>query len=557
MIDTSWVKGPQQITGLDHLGVQAPCINIYAQLLPGITNVTDRARYYSFYPWLLMEMDQAGYIYDDKFIMAFRRADALFTLISLRHQEECDDGQHHAAAAVGTLVLQKALHTLRNKKLIKLSSYSSIEAGEDRYFKNKLGGLGQYYLGVLRALHLMSGNARNGVNTIHDIGGLLAKNFSNSLPTDVFMKAVKDDEVSLQVLDKLSGFCLCQLHEYLSEKEALVQLFSGVGPYQGHDEYTDNESHRRKHSLIYFLEMADAATTNGLSFDIDTFRGMAYSRAVSVNKPLNIDSSMDEITKGWASYQRNELLSVALQGLFFACLRSYELSNMSFNSIDELATWFWRKGAGYKTLLKFKNISSFNKLRAHMLKKMPAFENWQEDEHEIQSMFKLRSLSRGNAVNTKDINTIIISSLRILTSLVGRDENKPGYENLYFPKGYFDYYPINLNSLEEKLGESVSGWSGLKIEDCMIHVMSEWCLGAHLRVALRKLRLQSQSTFRFMPTDHGLEIIDIPSVANTQPRFRQAQAILEDIGLLVKDAEGWLSPIENAAKLMKTGGITS
>ena len=49
----AWVKPPEPIRGLDHLGVQAPCIALYGQLLPGITNVTDRARYYSFYSWLL------------------------------------------------------------------------------------------------------------------------------------------------------------------------------------------------------------------------------------------------------------------------------------------------------------------------------------------------------------------------------------------------------------------------------------------------------------------------------------------------------------------------
>lgn len=75
MIESAWVKGPQQISGLDHLGVQAPYINIYAQHLPGITNIADSARYYSFYPWVLMEMDKAGYTYNDEFISAFRRAE--------------------------------------------------------------------------------------------------------------------------------------------------------------------------------------------------------------------------------------------------------------------------------------------------------------------------------------------------------------------------------------------------------------------------------------------------------------------------------------------------
>ncbi len=41
------------IEGLDHLGIQVVSVNLYGLLLPGITNVTDRARYYSFYTWVL------------------------------------------------------------------------------------------------------------------------------------------------------------------------------------------------------------------------------------------------------------------------------------------------------------------------------------------------------------------------------------------------------------------------------------------------------------------------------------------------------------------------
>ena len=46
-----WVEPAKPIRRLDHLGVQVPGIVLYAQLLPDITNVTDRARYYSFHPW--------------------------------------------------------------------------------------------------------------------------------------------------------------------------------------------------------------------------------------------------------------------------------------------------------------------------------------------------------------------------------------------------------------------------------------------------------------------------------------------------------------------------
>jgi len=51
-IEPQWLKSIQ-IGGLDQLGVQMISITLYGELLPGLTNVTDRVRYYSFYPWVL------------------------------------------------------------------------------------------------------------------------------------------------------------------------------------------------------------------------------------------------------------------------------------------------------------------------------------------------------------------------------------------------------------------------------------------------------------------------------------------------------------------------
>jgi hypothetical protein len=48
---TTWLKPIKSIGGRDPLGVRMPSEIIYADLVPGITNVTDRARYYSFYPY--------------------------------------------------------------------------------------------------------------------------------------------------------------------------------------------------------------------------------------------------------------------------------------------------------------------------------------------------------------------------------------------------------------------------------------------------------------------------------------------------------------------------
>src|SRR4030095_3386246 len=54
ILPLDWLQRDKHvIEGLDHLGIEVVSANIYGNLLPGITNVTDRARYYSFYPWVL------------------------------------------------------------------------------------------------------------------------------------------------------------------------------------------------------------------------------------------------------------------------------------------------------------------------------------------------------------------------------------------------------------------------------------------------------------------------------------------------------------------------
>ena len=152
--DIGWVEPATPIRGLDHLGVQAPCIALYTQLLPGITNVTNRARYYSFHPWLIRSFEHRYSDHSlDEFRRVLRRAECLFTLIAIRHARVAGDGDdgRHGAGMVGRLSL---LRIQEDEKAIRLDDFAELE-GPKRYFKNRLGGLGQYYFGPLRDLRIL------------------------------------------------------------------------------------------------------------------------------------------------------------------------------------------------------------------------------------------------------------------------------------------------------------------------------------------------------------------------------------------------------------------
>ena len=114
-IKTSWVLPPHTIGGLDHIGTQGPCILIYSQLLPGITNVTDRARYYSFYPWLIRSYAERDSHRENfnAFLEAYRKADCLFTMIAERHAQVMgDDAARHGPAMVGRDTLNDAVRLI-------------------------------------------------------------------------------------------------------------------------------------------------------------------------------------------------------------------------------------------------------------------------------------------------------------------------------------------------------------------------------------------------------------------------------------------------------------
>src|SRR5689334_18847909 len=178
----AWVKPPEPIRGLDHLGVQAPCIALYGQLLPGITNVTDRARYYSFYPWVIWSLERRFPKSDySAFVERYRRADCLFTLIAERHARRTDgDAERHGTAMVGRNTLVPALSAIEDGGSTKLSKYTAQDS-DTRYFKNRMGGLGQYYAGMLTNLAVLDARSGKWIGYSKERGQPIAGSFEKAV----------------------------------------------------------------------------------------------------------------------------------------------------------------------------------------------------------------------------------------------------------------------------------------------------------------------------------------------------------------------------------------
>lgn len=533
-VHTSWVKPPEQIGGLDHLGSQAPCINIYSELLPGVTNVTDRARYYSLYPWIIFCLDKAGFKNGDDFIERFRRADCLLTLISLRHaivtQGKADT---HQAALVGSIQLSLALKNLVSGQKLKLSEFTNRDkSNSKRYFKNALGGFGQYYFGTLRDLQIISGTAQKEVQLVNETGGKIAQAVSSGVPETLFWQTVENDEVSLQALDSLSSFCHCQLSHNKKEHTELLNLFTSSGSYANLGNLPET-IHSRKMGLGFLVRLATEFAEHSYDLTIESFRGSVYTGHLPNSTPLKVGSEMTDLFANWSAYQRNELLSVALQGIFFSILRRYRdeilFKKLRLPDIFALNEWFWEVDLGREILNAAQAADSFSSFSESVLSQMPELKDWGNELHEIQRAEKIIQLSEKKSISKDDLHYITLSSVLILSALHGRRENQEGYSTNIFPHAYFLRYPINLDRF---LDTAKNSGVHTSTKNFLKTIGKDWCLEAHIKVALRKLRQQSQSTFRFRPTEIGVELIGESTPVYSSPRFRQAMRILEDLQAL-------------------------
>ena len=533
--ETAWVKPPPQVGGLDHLAVQAPCINVYGRLLPGITNVTDRARYYSFYPWLIWAFDQRGWTkYDDEFVERFRRADCLFSMISLRHALVSEDHyDDHARAMIGSNTLGPVVRELKSSASVALSDYSRRTGAKDRYFANKLGGLGQYYLGVLRELAILDGDAKSGLKYTHQLGQLIAERLDHGIERREFLDVVEADVVSTRELDSLKALCPCHLKENCGEADVLRDLFFARGVFY------DSEAMPRRRSLQSIIQLSDLLAAEGCKLTEDTFRACVYSGALPSGAHWDAPKSLITNRQRWASYARNEILSVAVQGLFFALLDAYEESGLRKNTSAEMVQWFLEQPEALSTVRELGTNKSYQQLVKDSESWLPAVTDWTASDHEVQLAERIVKFSRGSrSAGCREI--IILIGMRVLIALGARRKaGQCGYADLVFEKGYFRYYPINLRCFEFHAKKT---WVSLAGTDLLGWILLNWGIEVHLRVALRKLRAQSQSTFRVRPAERGFEVVGVPQATHTRPRFDQAVRILKDIGALARsESGGWVS----------------
>ncbi|MCC7542083.1 MAG: hypothetical protein IT379_38040 [Deltaproteobacteria bacterium] len=524
-----WLLPPTPIRGLDHLGVQAPCIALYAQLLPGITNVTDRARYYSFYPWFLWSFDQrATDRSEESFVRELRRAECLLTLIANRHCQVSGEPQVlHDSAMTGNQKLGPAVRALEAGAALDLESFAAFE-GDRRYFKSKWGGFGQYYWGSLRDLRIVDSTPSGVPGYDQTRGVALARAFEGGVSSDAFFEVLARGSVSLDELDRLSPFCPCGLRANAPELEALLDVFLARTA-----EYLEDGGDARRESLALLLSIADAS---GDGVDEWRLRVAAYSGCLLSGQTWELPARLQAICSRWAIYERNELLSIAIQGLFWAVLQAIDVHRRGrLRGVAEAGDVLVALAAETDWVGRLDGTVAA--AVDQVASSLPARGSWDDERHEERLATKVQEIAGRFDCQAADLPGVVDRALSILAALMIRQAAEADgypYAGFDFAADHFGGTEIDLASFRVQSPR----WRGLTVRHWLSWLATTWGVERHLRVALRKLRAQSQDTFRIRPLDDRLQVVEVAPAGFTGPRVRQALQILLDLGLLTRTETG-------------------
>jgi hypothetical protein len=523
-LKVAWVRPAEPIGGLDHLGVQAPCVALYTELLPGITNVTDRARYYTFHPWLIWSFEKR---YEDhsleQFRRVLRRAECLFALIAIRHARQLADGDdgRHGKAMTG----RDKLLRISEADDFSLDEYAALD-GPNRYFKNKDGSLGQYYFGPLRDLRVLDRSPQGlGYPPGYDRerGRALAEAFDSAVPADTFFRVMEKPSSTWADLDQLAAFCPCALPRNAVEYELLLDLFLARS-----ETFRIDDGLARRASLGLMLDLASRKTGDPkYAFD-DMLRGAAYSGALLDGSLWQVAPVFQRSQRGWGTYQRNELLSLALQGLFSAVLRATErdLTGRLLRVADAADV-----AANLLLSMGTKLTLPLSELVAQVRAELPALTNWLDANHEIQRGWRLQGLR----LDDDRLEEVAAESVAILLALLARGVDEYPYADFELDPEYFDPREVHLLSLRQV---SRSEWAIMSVQEWIRWLAVHWGINRHLRVALRKLRGERRDTFRIRPLEGELRVVEAPKPGYTIPRIGRSVQILRDLNLIDYNDEG-------------------
>ncbi|MBW6525252.1 hypothetical protein KZ813_00180 [Sphingomonas sp. RHCKR7] len=475
--------------GLDPLGMQNAGVALYQSLLPGISNVTLRMRYYGYYCWVSDAYARSGA--SDEFAAWrswVRRAEAIYALVS-----------SSATGQVGVGGVEWADRRLALKEdVIDFAEAASNEAGVVRYLRQSLGVFGGAYYSQMVDMGLFRRGEHGIQRATNGVGLETASAFRTSIGPAVealLLTSISSARVARADLSRLAAIVPSAIPDVQYERSCYERLL--FVPAETNDRDASRAASLR---LILITAQALGCRPNG-----DMVRWHLFAAA-----PLAA-ADLERQRIRWEAYQCQDLMQIAAASLL-------DWSTELMGEFDSGRTPA-EIGAEVQARLLVsaaeagcKADVSWASLRADL----------DPDEFDYRGA-AARLISRRGTAEGKAWDAI-----RLMAALDGRVASRPELSQVatreFKPQGPARSVTTELAWLGQHADRS--------IHEVIASFVVERVVRRHSWVAMQKLRRQRDYTFLFDSRDGRLVRRSGYPPVPTNPRLGPAIQFLEDIGLI-------------------------
>lgn len=548
MIKPQWTeKYNTSQGGRDFLAYEYVGILMLEKLLPGISTITYRVRYYSFFPWVLYRFFNTE---QQKIYRNFRKYLKIKSLAFL-YANGLNCSEKTGSGVDGIDYVRKDLSE-NGKKEVYQWDEQDVKKYRDNYgvYSNKIKQLG-----------ITAKNKEYDLDSLtKERGKQLAKSFEKSVSNTKYFKQhcdKNDLNISAEVLEeygKVGG--VLELNDFPQEQQLLLEAFFRLSDVkdekQDSCQYYIDERFRsapgaRRESLFLFLDIISKQKEE--KFRYDDFRKLAYFSKVQ-KRGYRPHSKLKHNLEFWRIFQARQYFVYALETIFREVTLVLDGQSMPFDVL--MKALIDKKDFEYLNKKFGLEIDSSEQL-SKLVGDIGAGEKGEifDREHSLDSELNEEALFQEIKKNLKSPEHLrnIGYSLLMLIVLYLRLSY---YRQKRYP--YWEFAKIggrtnvSIDVFFNEVGKQIA--SGVTVKKFLEWVVKDLIIAQHRRVALAKLAWYKKDTFHFYCDGGLIRGARIAYPKMNAPKFKNVLNILTDLGL-IKGVNNQYTLTSNGTKILQ------
>jgi hypothetical protein len=513
-----WGASINLISGLDPLSLQTTSEATYATMLSGISNLTNRLRYYGFYCWLIdfyFKKEKKGNSTEQyRFI---RRAELMVAIMMQSEKKEVQQ-------ITGSNFASNLIITQKGKFFDLAAGADKDGSDKEVYWKYPSGAFGQYYYGAMSSLSLILAATNDDGDYIFSIsqphprqkvsGKELADAFDTTLTQeikDLFYNNIKKGKLSIDDIPILIDyFAIEKINQKNPEWPLYISmLLDKDEPGQEIEEYF---TYHRKETIN---ELIQDAIENKNEYNWKSFLKKAYQ--FKMGTPAN---PVSDTYIGWYSYQFNEYFQFACGSVFWATLQHLHSLQQ-----EQYLPQFVRKFSKLVTteLCKSLKVTPDNKFQQ-------VLSGFSKKQDEDTLYYSIETSPSSNPVKAAAVGFLLLFQLY--------NANK---EFLHPLKEFMNRKQIIR---EGNMIDGLLYFHSVQ-DDTFQNFIEQFILKKiiyrHQMVAIRKMGNGTQATHKFIIEEQYIRFIDTFPPRATSPRMNALYNLLSDLKIV--NSDGMLSSL--------------